>query len=369
MKKIMWIQVLIIMSVFISCSELKERNHKKNRHEFPVTKLITRNSILYHKYVGQISAFQNVEIRARVPGFLEKIYVDEGQEVKKGQALFRINSEEYNAELAKAKAMLKTAIAEAKAGELQVERVRVLVEKSVVSKTELEVAQANYDAVNAGIETARSAEINAERKLSYTYIKSPFNGIIDRIPFKVGSLINEGSLLTTASDLHAIYVYFNVSESDYLQYIKTTDPHQKNKEVELFLADGTEYPYKGKIETMAGEFNESTGSIAFRAKFPNPNKLLKHGSSGVIRISNSIPNALLVPQKACFEVQDKNYVYVVEKGNKVKIKSFIPKSRFKDYYIVESGLKAGEKIVYEGLHDIKEGMEITMKYNPMDSLD
>jgi membrane fusion protein (multidrug efflux system) len=224
--------------------------------------------------------------------------------------------------------------------------------------------------VKAGIEMARSVEINAERKLSYTFIKSPFNGIIDRIPFKVGSLINEGSLLTTASDLHAIYIYFNVSESDYLQYIKTkaTDPHQRNKEVDLFLADGTEYPYKGKIETMTGEFNKSTGSIAFRAKFPNPDKLLKHGGTGVIRITNHIPDALLIPQKACFEVQDKNYVYVVDKNNKIKIKSFIPKSRFKDYYIVESGLKAGEKIIYEGLQNIKEGMEITSKYIPMDSL-
>lgn len=336
----------------------------------PVTNVLVKDTNLYREYVADIQAVQNVELRARVQGFLEKIYVDEGQVVKKGQILFKINDEEYRAELAKANANLESAIAEAKASELEVDRVKIMVEKKVISKTELSVAEAKQKAVIARIEEARWAKSNAELKLSYTSIRSPFHGIIDRIPFKVGSLIDHGTLMTTVSDISAVFVYFNVSEGEYLEYVKTrvAETGGDNSLVTLSLADGTTYPFEGSVETMGGEFQASTGSISFRARFPNPHALLKHGATGKIRLSNTLNDAIMIPQKAVFEIQDKNFVFVVDSSNQVRMRNFIPKTRFSHYYIVESGLKSGESIVYEGIQEIRDGMRIIPKKVRMDSL-
>ncbi|TKT85971.1 efflux RND transporter periplasmic adaptor subunit, partial [Dyadobacter frigoris] len=331
--------------------------------------LKTQKTEFHRKYVGDIQAVKNVEIYARVKGYLEEVYVDEGKEVKKGQILFRINSEEYAAELAKANASLQSAIADAKGAELEMGRVKMLVEKNVVSKTELEVAKAKYAAVTAKIEEARSMKSNAAIQLAQTQIKAPFDGMIDRLPFKVGSLINEGTLLTSLSDTRNVYAYFNVSENEYLEYVKARGKTTgKEAVVELELADGSYFNHKGNIETMEGEFDEGTGSIAFRARFSNPEKLLKHGSTGTIRLTNTVENAILVPQKAAFEIQDKSFVYVVDKDNKVKTRSFVPRSRSAHYYVVQSGLEAGDKIVYEGIQGLKEGITINPKNISMDSV-
>lgn len=336
----------------------------------PVTNVLMKDTNLFREYVADIQAVQNVELRARVQGFLERIYVDEGQVVKKGQILFKINDEEYRAELAKANANLESSIAEAKASELEVGRLKVMVEKKVISETELSVAEAKLKAVNARIEQSRWAKSNAELKLSYTSIRSPFHGIIDRIPFKVGSLIDHGTLLTTVSDISEVFVYFNVSEGEYLEYVKSTveESNGRNSLVSLLLADGTLYAHDGSVETMGGEFQASTGSISFRARFPNPGSILKHGASGKIRLSNTVTDAIMIPQKAVFEIQDKNFVFVVDSTNQVHMRNFIPKTRFSHYYIVESGLKSGEKIVYEGIQEIRDGMRIIPKQVRMDSL-
>ncbi|WP_187263522.1 efflux RND transporter periplasmic adaptor subunit [Pontibacter beigongshangensis] len=336
----------------------------------PVTKLITKDTTLFNDYVSDIQAKKHVEIRARVDGFLDQVYVDEGQEVKKGQPLFRVNSAEYEAELAKAKANHNNAVAEALAAELEVKRVRLLVDKAVISKSELEVAKARLKAAKARIEEAQSAQDNAATRLSYTFIKAPFSGIIDRIPLKTGSLISEGALLTTLSDLQHVYAYFEVSEKEYLSYAKALQDGSDNRssQVQLILADGTPYKHLGEIETMEGVFEPNTGSIAFRASFPNPKKLLKHHSSGKIRLANAVDSALLVPQKATFEIQDKNFVYVVDKDNKVRIRNFEPKARLSHFYIVASGLEEGDHVVYEGVHSLREGISIEPELVLMDSL-
>jgi membrane fusion protein (multidrug efflux system) len=372
-KRMRLINPLILMiAVFIAACSGKsqtEDNHVTPK-VLPVTNVLVKDTNLYREYVADIQAVQNVELRARVQGFLEKIYVDEGQVVKKGQILFKINDEEYRAELAKAHANLESAIAEAKASELEVDRVKVMVEKKVISKTELSVAEAKQKAVIARIEEARWAKSNAELRLSYTSIRAPFNGIIDRIPFKVGSLIDHGTLMTTVSDISEVFVYFNVSEGEYLEYVKTTvaETGGHNNMVTLMLADGTPYPFQGSVETMGGEFQASTGSISFRARFPNPNSLLKHGATGKIQLTNTLNNAIMIPQKAVFEIQDKNFVFVVDSTNQVRMRNFIPKTRFSHYYIVESGLKSGEEIVFEGIQEIRDGMHIIPKKVRMDSL-
>ena len=361
----------IFIGLFSRCSEGQPATASSaDPPTLPVTSIEARDTVIYRSYVADVQAVRNVELRARVPGFLEKIYVDEGQAVTRRQHLFKISEEEYAAELAKAKANLQTAIAQAKASQLEVDRLRVLVDKNVLAASELEVALAKLDAVKSRIEEARSAQVNSTMRLSYTSIRAPFDGIIDRIPLKTGSLIDHGTLLTTVSDVSSVYVYFNVSEGEYLEYVKTNgnDTTQSQRKVRLILADGSPYPHEGAIETMDGEFTASTGSIAFRARFPNPNKLLKHRATGRISLSNVLKDALMVPQKAVFEIQDKNYVFLVDDNNQVHLKNFVPKLRFSHYYVVASGLEVGDRIVYEGIQGLRDGMQIEPEAVEMDSL-
>ncbi|MBV8250981.1 MAG: efflux RND transporter periplasmic adaptor subunit [Chitinophaga sp.] len=367
MRQYTGIYTSLIVLFMAGCATKAEK--KEDLKSLPVARIIAKDTILHRAYVADIQAVQNVEIRARVNGFLDKIYVDEGQEVKKGQLLFGINDAEYRAELSKAKAVLSSLTAESKSAALELERVKLLTEKKVIAASELEVATAKLAAAKAKIDEAQSAVTNAEMRLSYTSIRAPFDGIIDRIPLKNGSLISEGTLLTTVSDNREIYAYFNVSETEYLHYQKAQHKGNTNSDqVQLVLADGTDYQLPGKIETMESEFEENTGSIAFRARFPNPSKLLKHGASGKVKLSNDIDSAVIIPQKAVFEMQDKNYVFVVDQKGVVKMRNFVPETRFAHYYIVQSGLRPGEDIVCEGVRNIRDGMQISPRSVAMDSL-
>lgn len=336
----------------------------------PVARLTAHDTVLTHDYVADIQAVRNVELRARVRGFLEKIYVDEGQAVKQGQPLFQINEAEYRTRLARAKATLSNATAQARVASLELDRVKLLTEKNIISKTELDVAQAKLAAARSTIEEARSAAANAALMLSYTTIRAPFDGVVNREPLKVGSLIDDGTLLTTVSDTRAVFAYFNVSEGEYLEYVKTRqqNPARSSNKVRLLLADGSVYAQAGTVETVESQFQSSTGSIAFRARFANAGQLLRHGATGKVRLSNTVPDAVLVPQKAVFEQQDKNYVYVVDDQGLVHQKDFVPKSRLASFYVVQSGLKPGERIVCEGTQDLRDGNRIQPRPVTMQSL-
>lgn len=356
---------LVILS---SCSKSGNSLDTKSILEFPVTTVIRKDTVLFHEYVVDIHAIKNVEIRARVQGYLDYIYVDEGQSVKAGQLLFKINDEEYVAEVAKSKASVNSAIAEEQAMQLEAERVSILVEKNVVSQTELRLAKAKVDMAKAKVEEAKSHLSLANIRYAHTNIRAPFDGVVDRLPFKIGSLINEGHLLTTLFDSKFVYAYFRVSEKEYLEYIKSHPDDRRSNTVDLIQADGNKHQQVGRIETLEGEFDTSTGTIAFRAKFPNPQLILKHGSSGKVRLSNNIENALIIPQKATFEIQDKTYVFLVDADNKLKVKGFVPKSRLSHFYIIESGLQEGDRIVYEGIKYARDGMLITPSNLPTDSV-
>ncbi|TDO25389.1 membrane fusion protein (multidrug efflux system) [Sediminibacterium goheungense] len=353
--------VYFLVIFFMSCKDKNNGQQNQNENtELPVLAIQKKDTLLLTEYVSEIQAVRNVEIRARVHGFLENIFVDEGKEVKKGQLLFQINDLEYVTEVAKAKANVSNAVAEAKAAELEVDRIKMLVDKKVISSTEFELASAKLRAAKAKVEEANAELASAQNKLSFTSIKSPFDGVIDRIPLKIGSLIDPGALLTTISDIHDVFAYFHVSESEYLRFRKDkSNASSREEAIQLVLSDGTEYPQRGRIETMDGEINENTGAIAFRARFPNPSKLLKHGASGKIRLTSVVKDAMLIPQKSVFEIQDKNYVFVVGNDNIVKMRGFTYRNRVADFYIVEQGIQPGERIVYEGVKNIRDGMKIS----------
>lgn len=359
--------VLIISSALLfSCGNSTEMTHPADNKPvlIPVVRLAPVDTTIYQEYVADIQASKNVEIRARIQGFIEEILVDEGQEVEKGQPLFRLSSAEFDNELARAGASLAKAKAEAKAAELELKRVKTLVSKNIISQPEADLAEAKVRSAEAKVAEAKSLEENARIRLGYTYIRSPFNGVIDRIPQKRGSLVDQGTLLTTISDLEHVYAYFSVSESEYLRYQRANNIGRQTAydDIRLLLADGTEFPYRGKVETMESEFNSGTGSIAFRATFPNPGKMLKHGASGTILLKNSMNNALIIPQKAVMEIQDRSFVFLVDKNNTVKMKSFNPKERIDEYVVVQSGLSENDAIVYEGIQNIREGAVIAPKY-------
>jgi len=340
----------IVLSIFLySC---KSQTEKVDIKTYNVIHPLQIDTFITQEYVADIQALQNVEIRNRIEGFVEEICVDEGKFVKKGQLLFLISSKSLQQHLLKANSLLKSAIAESKMGEIELENVGKLVEKNIVAKTELQIAKAKLDVLIAKVEEAKVEEEQAEHNLTYAKIRAPFDGIINRIPFKVGSLLEEGSLLTTISNIDEIYAYFHVSEIDYYNYRKNI-LKENNDEISLVLANDQNHKYKGEVETMEGEIDNGTGNIAFRAKFPNPEKLLKHGSSGKIIISTKVINALIIPQKVGFENLDKHYVFVVDKNNTIKTKSFKIKNRLNNLYIVEGSLDKSDRIVFEGIQNVK----------------
>jgi membrane fusion protein (multidrug efflux system) len=350
--------VIVLFSIYqTGCRSYAQPEHGvADTLKLPVLTLSQRDTLIETPYVADIQAVKNVEIRARVKGFLETIFVDEGKPVKKGQPLFKINDEEYTVNLSKARAALSNSLAAAKASEVEVGRVKLLVDKHVIAASELDLALAKVAADKATIEEAKAEVQSAENHLSYTLIRAPFDGLMDRIPLKAGSLIDEGTLLTSLSDISSMYAYFSIPENEYLRLQKTGD--RGNKEVQLMLADGSNYPQPGKIETVEGEIEQNTGSIDFRARFPNPQQLLRHGATGKLFISRRVDDVLVVPQRSVFDIQDKSYVYVVGKDNVLQMRNIVPLTRLTGCYLVREGLQPDERILYEGAQNVKAGMII-----------
>jgi RND family efflux transporter MFP subunit len=337
-----------------------ENKTKTKNTAFPATKPILLDTISVREYVADIHSLQNVDIRTRIKGFVEKVHVDEGQMVKEGQVLFSIAAQEFREELLSAKALTKNAIAELKTAEIELANAQALFEKSVISNAQLQLSRSKVEAHQAKLEEARANESNAALQLSFTDIKAPFTGIINRIPFKAGSLVDEGSLLTTLSNNEAVFAYFNLAEADYLNYIRSKKQGNE-KEVKLVLANGDLYEHKGRIETVEGEIDKQTGNIAFRARFPNPQRQLRHGATGKILWPESLKSALIIPQKAVFEIQDKNWVYVLDKEDKAQLRAVQISYRLPRLYVVSAGLSTNDRVLYEGIQKVKEGEKLPLK--------
>ena len=345
MKKKIVYSGLLGMLCLISCNSKKDE--QKVTEKYAVTNPILMDTVFKKEYVAQIKSVQNIELRAQEKGFLQKIYVDEGQYVQAGQVLFRISQNIYQAELLKAQA-------DAKQEEIELENTKLLANKNIVSKNELAMNQAK-------LEHARAEVSLAKLHLSYTDIKAPFSGTIDRIPKKLGSLIDEGELLTTLSDNSNMFAYFNVSEPEYLQY-QTNAKDRADNQVDLKLANGEMHKYKGKIEVIEGEFDNETGNISFRAKFPNNEKLLRNGETGDVVMTVPAKNVLIIPQKATYEIQDKIYVFVIDKNNIAKSKEIEIAGELPDLYVVKSGLNKNDKILLEGVQSVKDDDKIEFTY-------
>lgn len=328
-----------------SCTS--EQKQKEESARYTVTSPLKIDTSFTKEYVSQIKSIRNVEIRAQEKGFLKNIYVDEGQSVKAGQLLFRIMPKMYEAELLKAEA-------ETKAAEIELQNTKMLSDKNVVSKNELAMAHAKLD-------QAKAETTVAKFHLSATEIRAPFDGTIDRIPLKLGSLVDEGELLTSLSDNSQMFAYFNVSEPEYLDY-QTDIKNRGNKKVSLLLANNEPLKYKGDVETIESEFNSETGNIAFRARFPNPDKLLKNGETGKVQMTVPLRNALIIPQKVTYEIQDKTYVFVVDKRGVVKSRAITITSEMPDLYVVGSGLSENDKILLEGVQTVKDDDKIKFNY-------
>lgn len=343
-------RIVMLMSLFAvlrnaSCTSASQEPEQAVKYS--VTTPLKVDTSFTKEYVSQIKSVRNIEIRAQEKGYLQDIYVDEGQSVKAGQVLFRIMPKVYEAELLKAEA-------EAKIAGIELQNTKILAEKNVVSKNELSMAEAKLDQANA--ETAL-----AKVHLSFTEIRAPFDGTIDRLPLKLGSLVDEGQLLTSLSDNTQMFAYFNVSEPEYLDY-ETNVKDRANSKVSLLLANSRPLKYQGKVETVESEFDNETGNIAFRARFPNPDKLLKNGETGKVQMTVPLHDALVIPQKATYEIQDKKYVFVVDKQGVVKSKNITVTGEMPDLYVVGSGISENDRILLEGVQKVKDDNRIEADY-------
>ncbi|MCI9846067.1 efflux RND transporter periplasmic adaptor subunit [Flavobacterium pectinovorum] len=335
--------------------------------EYKTVVLQPESATLNSDFPASIQGQQNIEIRPRVEGYIDKIFVDEGAVVKTGQALFKISAPEYEQQVRTAAASIKSAQADVSAAKLAVNKVKPLVEKGIISKYDLESAQYSYESALAALAQANAALVNAKTNLGYTTVTSPVDGVVGSIPFRLGSLVGSNTTdpLTTVSSIGNVYAYFAINEKILLNFTQNTPGSSLNQKIKslpavsLLLSDGSAYDQKGRIETVNGLINTETGSVNIRARFPNPKGIIRSGSSTTVRIPNEVKNVLIVPQSATFELQDKLFVVVVDNTGKTKsVNITVLDNNAGNYYVVESGLKAGDQIVLEGVAALKDGTQI-----------
>lgn len=309
-----------------------------------VTTPLREDTELTREYVCQIRAIQHIEVRALERGYLQDIFVGEGESVTEGQRLFQITPVVYQAEFARG-------AAEAQSAEIELANTRSLREGNVVSENQLALARANMERAAAERDLARA-------HLQFTDLRAPFDGIIGRLQVRRGSLLEEGELLTVLSDNHEMWVYFNVGEAEYIDY-RTTHDAGTAETVRLRMANGELFDQPGTIQTIEADFNNETGTIMFRAGFPNPNGLLRHGQTGSILMTTHVQHALLIPQGATFDVLDKKYVFVVDAHGGVRAREIVVSNEIPHMFIVAQGLTEHDRILLEGLRQVHDGGRIS----------
>jgi membrane fusion protein (multidrug efflux system) len=372
MNKQSFLSIFAASLIIVSCGNKNDKSAQAGGapqiKEYKTLNLQPESAILYSDYPASIQGQQNIEIRPRVEGYIDKIFVDEGAVVKAGQPLFKISAPEYEQQVRTATASIKSAQAEVSAAKLAVNKVKPLVEKGIISKYDLESAQYTYESAMATLAQANASLVNAKTNLGYTTVTSPVNGVVGSIPFRLGSLVssNTADALTTVSSIGNVYAYFAINEKKLLDFTQGKTPGatlaqkiQNMPAVSLLLSDGSPYTEKGRVETVNGLINTETGSVTFRARFANPKSIIRSGSSTTVRIPNDVKDALIIPQSATYELQDKLFAVVVGKDGKTKSTNIsILDNNAGNYYVVTSGLQVGDQIVLEGVGTLKDGTEI-----------
>ncbi len=357
------IAYLTLCLALVGCGNKTQIPQASN--EYAVREIKTTECNLSTSYPATIKGIQDIEIRPKVSGFITKVHVDEGDFVRRGQVLFSIDRVQYEAAVKSAEAAVRVARTAVSTQKLTVKNKKMLHEKKIISDYDMEMAENQLASAEAELASARAQLIDARNNLSFCSVTSPSDGVVGTIPYRVGSLVSSttAEALTTVSNISKMYVYFSMTEKQLLEYTKGADGVKGAlaaiPAVSLQLADGSTYNQTGKVTNVSGVIDIATGSVSMRATFDNPQKILRSGGSGSVVFPIHMDNAILVPQKATYEIQDKHFVYVVGEDNKVKNTEItvLPQNDGTNF-VVTGGLKAGERIVVEGVNTLSDGMAI-----------
>jgi membrane fusion protein (multidrug efflux system) len=329
------------------CHTEKVQAHHEE-HQIVVSSPNAKAVTVTQPYVCQIHSQRHIKVRALENGYLQEIAVKEGQAVKKGQLMFKVIPVLYQARL-------DAEVAERDLAQLERNNTKRLFDDNVVSKNQLMLLDAKLAKAKAKAELAKA-------ELNFTEVRAPFDGIIDRLHEQLGSLVEEGDVLTTLSDNSLMWVYFNVPEAQYLDYMDGVKQHKEDPRIELMLADGSKFQQVGKIGAIEANFNNETGTVPFRADFPNPDRLLRHGQTGTVLLHREMPGAVVIPQRATFEILDKRYVYVVDKDDVVHQRQIVVQNEMDDIYVIKSGLNVDDRMVLEGMRQIHDGEKVKYEF-------
>lgn len=341
-----------LVSLFLPACQHREQHELEHHDMIVVTNPKAKDVIITQQYVCQIRSRRHIKVCALQNGYLEDIRVNEGQTVKKGDLMFKILPTLY-------RARLDAELAEAKLAELELNNAERLMKQNVVSENEVALYQAK-------LAKAKAKAKLAEAEFAFTAVKAPFDGIVDRLEQQLGSLIKEGEVLTTLSDNSVMWVYFNVPETRYLDYMASQDQDKKGQRVELVLANASKFPQIGKIGAIEAIFNNETGNIPFRADFPNPTGLLRHGQTGNVLIRQTLQDAIVIPQRAVFEILDKRYVFIIDKDNVVHQREIDIQNELDDIFVLKKGLEVSDKIVLEGIRQVRDGDKVEYEFRKPD---
>ncbi|UUC47301.1 efflux RND transporter periplasmic adaptor subunit [Flavobacterium cerinum] len=352
--------LLLVAATLFSCGQKEaDLSQQIPKPEVDFLTVESGTGAINKKYPGMIEGSVNVAIKAQVSGYLEAIFVKEGDYVQKGQALFKIKGDVYEEQVNNSSAAYKNAEANLANAKLEVEKIRPLVEGKVYAPIQLKTAEANYEAAKAQLAQAKATLGSSRINADFSLIKAPVSGYISRIPNRIGNLVTPGDTepLTTLSDINTVFVYFSLSEADYLAFLKDT---ADNKGVQLILADGSTYEHKGTVEIASGNIDRTTGSIALKAIFPNPKKYLRSGGSARVILNSNLSAVTSVPMASVKDIQDKFFVFIL-KGNKVAMTPIEIAGSTDSNYFVSKGIKSGDKVALNNIDALSDGLEITPK--------
>lgn len=353
--------IAIPLTILVSsCSGNSEQAAYNLPNDVDFIEIKAENAHIEKKYPGAIEGIVNVDIKAQVTGYLDQIYIKEGEYVTAGQSLFRIKGDLYTEQVSNSRAAYEAALAAEKNAQIEVDKQRPLVEGKVYSELQLQTAEANLLAAKAQVAQARAALGTSQVNAAFTLIKAPVSGYIGRIPNRIGNLVTPADMipLTVLSDIQQVFVYFSLSEADFISFMKDRVTDLGLNTVELIMADGSAYPHPGEVEIASGNIDKTTGSIPLKAIFPNEHKLLRSGGSGRIVLKKALTDVIVIPMGSVKDIQDRFFVFVLTDNNTIQMKPIEIEGKSGNEYIVRSGLTVGDKIAVNRIDLLSDGMPV-----------